>query len=163
MNTPTNSSAPVESLDLEALDHLCKAATPGPWIATPNDRVLWPDSPEDPNGLEIASTFWPNAEFIAAARTALPMLLADKMRGEVKQSSAPDASDLEQMKRALTFAVRLLRAELGPGGLVKDEPEPVKATWKSAIECLESVDRFPMIPLYLWRNPEIVIIDDPHK
>jgi hypothetical protein len=63
-------------------------------------------------------------------------------------------SDLEQMRQAIGFATKLLRDELGPGGLVQDEPESVRATWMLAIRCLESAVDYPMIPLHFWRHPE---------
>lgn len=66
------------------------------------------------------------------------------------------SSDLEDMERAISFAVTLLKDELGPGGIIVDEPESVKESWNLAIGCLESALKFPMIPLHVWRrsNPE---------
>lgn len=64
--------------------------------------------------------------------------------------SGPD--DLREMRSALAFAVKLLRDEMGPGGLVEREPKAVRATWNLAIDCLESAGTVPMIPLYEWRH-----------
>ena len=64
----------------------------------------------------------------------------------------PPPSDLGDMRSALAFAVKLLRSETGPGGLVEREPDAVRATWELAIDCLESAGTVPMIPLYEWRR-----------
>jgi len=62
-------------------------------------------------------------------------------------------ADLKDMRRAVSFASRLLRDELGPGGLMEDEPEPAKKTWMLAIACLGAASDMPMIPLHFWRHP----------
>ena len=63
----------------------------------------------------------------------------------------PPTGHLAEMRSALAFAVKLLRSEMGPGGIVECKPDSVRATWAMAIECLESAGTVPMIPLYEWR------------
>lgn len=64
----------------------------------------------------------------------------------------PPPSDLGNMRSALAFAAKLLRDEMGPGGLVEREPDAVRVTWILAIDCLEAAGAVPMIPLYFWRR-----------
>ncbi|HSM93430.1 MAG TPA: hypothetical protein VLT47_11140 [Anaeromyxobacteraceae bacterium] len=71
------------AVDVAAIEARCKAATPGPWIARPEDtesqgeawhgeyRVFFPDG-EDTNVLYMS-----DAAFIAHARTDVPALLAE--------------------------------------------------------------------------------------
>jgi hypothetical protein len=71
--------------------------------------------------------------------------------------SAPNPDDLRQMRSALAFAVKLLRDEMGPGGLVEREPDSVRATWILAMQCLEAAGTVPMIPLYSWRRRDVEV------
>ena len=99
------STDPADGLDLDALERLCEAATPGPWKAKPmggDSYVLAPDHKwhktrlpyDDMVAIAIARRLSPgggespftdpysasfshdDARFIAAARTALPRALA---------------------------------------------------------------------------------------
>lgn len=85
-----------------------------------------------------------------------PMAWRGPDEGDIKLPPPPppppsSSDDLAEMRSALAFAAGLLRTEMGPGGFMEREPEAVRATWMSAIECLESADTVPMIPLYEWR------------
>lgn len=61
-------------LDLDALDALCAAATPGPWpVVTKGNTVRSHAIPGVCSGISPKTG---NAAFIAAARTALPTLVA---------------------------------------------------------------------------------------
>lgn len=62
-------------------------------------------------------------------------------------------TDLDDMTRAINFAASVLRDELGPGGMTEDLSESGRQVWNEAIECLESVLEYPMIPMYFWRHP----------
>lgn len=73
---------PDPDLDLDALDALCAAATAGPWVDDvtdvgdlivkfPDDNYIYLGEMETTVGADHA-----NAAFIAAARTALPALVA---------------------------------------------------------------------------------------
>ena len=63
-------------LDLDKLEELCKAATPGPWRYTTAYGVATIESKED-RGIAHAVDYMEtsNADFIAEARTALPLLI----------------------------------------------------------------------------------------
>ncbi|MGW1059318.1 hypothetical protein [Micromonospora rubida] len=65
----TTTSTP---LDLDAIRTLTAAATPGPWTAHP-DGLVWSTLIGDPVS---GSLLVADADFIAAARTAVPALLA---------------------------------------------------------------------------------------
>lgn len=62
------------------------------------------------------------------------------------------SGDLDAMIRAIRFAARLLIDELGPGGVMLNEPESAKKVWLSAVACLTSAAAYPTIPLYVWRT-----------
>lgn len=67
--------------ELDELEKLCAAATPGPWQATKNGWVTSKDGPLTDEGFIINQAGdipggWSDTEFIAAARSALPRLLA---------------------------------------------------------------------------------------
>jgi hypothetical protein len=71
------------TLDLDALEALCNAATPGPWgLTTDLQAVLQLN--DRGGGLYIVECVQkdeqPNAAFIAASRAALPALIAECRR-----------------------------------------------------------------------------------
>ena len=62
----------MSDLDLDAIRARCAAATAGPWTAH-DDGLVWPERMGDPvSGSEQLD----DAEFIAAARSDVPDLLA---------------------------------------------------------------------------------------
>lgn len=61
-------------------------------------------------------------------------------------------NDLDDMNRALRFAAKILRDELGPGGIMQGESSRDQAIWDQAASFLETTTSFPMIPLYFWRH-----------
>ncbi|MFI1194027.1 hypothetical protein ACH4T9_12330 [Micromonospora sp. NPDC020750] len=72
--------SPRDALDLDAIRRREQAATPAPWTAHP-DGLVWSTLIGDPVS---GSVLVVDAEFIAAARTAVPALLAevDRLRAE---------------------------------------------------------------------------------
>jgi len=73
------------------------------------------------------------------------------MDGNVRRRQSTPA-DVAEMRAALEFAVKLLRDETGPGGMVEREPVAVRQTWQLAMDCLESAHRVPLIPVFEWRR-----------
>jgi hypothetical protein len=73
------------------------------------------------------------------------------MDGNVRRRQSTPA-DVAEMRAALEFAVKLLRDETGPGGLMEREPVAVRQTWQLAMDCLESARRVPLIPVFEWRR-----------
>jgi hypothetical protein len=81
--------------DLKAIEARANAATPGPWAIVYDGSSDWSIGPQpDPQGLSVAGVWksgWsdgnpPDAEFIASARTDVPLLVA-----EVRRLSAENA------------------------------------------------------------------------
>lgn len=62
---------------LDAIEACANAATPGPWEHGGNDGLVWPERVGDPVS---ASTEPEDADFIAAARTDVPALVAEVRR-----------------------------------------------------------------------------------
>lgn len=94
-STPSN-AADASALDLDALQRLCDAATPGPWEYDPDAKAVSYDVLGHLAGwvcdvhelqIEGARTRERNAAFIAAARDALPKLIAEvKLHREVARA-----------------------------------------------------------------------------
>jgi hypothetical protein len=95
----TAESAPITGAELDNLQALADAATPGPWLYQDYFSNVYTDytgitvhiakcnSQQIDNGVSEADA---NAKFIAAARVAVPRLIAEvrRMRAEVKQLNA---------------------------------------------------------------------------
>ena len=91
-------------MDLEKLKALCASATPGPWVHEDNDGGVWWGI--DPEGCEIRvcgcgclsrdkrERNTANADFIAAARTAVPELIARVEELETALDEACEFVDL---------------------------------------------------------------------
>jgi hypothetical protein len=98
--TPDPTDEP--DLDLDRLKALTDAATAGPWTATANRSV------DDANGEHVVASvaarkLWPStadAEFIAAAREAVPRLIAEVERLRITWD------DRERLNAELVTAVR---------------------------------------------------------
>jgi hypothetical protein len=75
------------TIDLDELEQLARAATPGPWdgtISTSRVRYLGPRQDTVEHGDYIAScTHAPDAEFIAAANPAVVLELVRRLRAAV--------------------------------------------------------------------------------
>lgn len=67
---------PPAKLDLDAIEILANAADPGPWTAHP-DGLVWAERIGDPVSGSVEQA---NADFIAAARAAVPALIAEVRR-----------------------------------------------------------------------------------
>lgn len=81
----------MSALDLDALEALCDAATPGPWVAAPSpwEGVSAPHGdPRDGGSCEIVDCVrgpsHGDAAFIAAAREALPALITRLRAAEAR-------------------------------------------------------------------------------
>jgi hypothetical protein len=97
-------------LDLEAIDAREKAATPGEWRVRPHGRTFSITSGQPGSMLIVADVYddppdlggtagRPDADFIAAARTDVPALIAEveRLRGEL---NTPEVNDfLEGVRR----------------------------------------------------------------
>lgn len=98
--------------ELDELRRLCEAATAGPWAvepgaltAGPGEYVIWPQNSIDPDAAETVSAEWgacgihtedsteANLAFIAAARSAVPRLLAEVER--LREATRPSVNDDE--------------------------------------------------------------------
>jgi hypothetical protein len=91
---------PLQPEELKAIEARCEAATPGPWVATisPDGTVamvdhatLRSDDADEPlmiASCDVIGNLDNDADFIAAARTDIPRLLAtiEEMAGEVAQA-----------------------------------------------------------------------------
>ena len=89
----------MSALDLDALEALCDAATPGPWVAAPSpwEGVSAPHGdPRDGGSCEIVDCVrgpsHGDAAFIAAAREALPALITRLRAAEGRTAWQPIAS-----------------------------------------------------------------------
>ncbi len=99
----THAEEPMTPIDLDELDRLCAAATPGEWcFRRQNYRNgqtgrsgthFWITQSDGETTLPMDSAGDPraehNAEFIARARTALPALLAEikRLRAELDEAA----------------------------------------------------------------------------
>lgn len=104
------------TLDVEAVERLCDAATPGPWLVIPSRsipdffEVCREDLPQPPalvgDGLEQGE-----ADFIAASRTLVPTLLTEvkRLREEVTLIEASRDNLVTMTQRALRETI--VRAE----------------------------------------------------
>ena len=106
-------------IDLDAIRRLTEAATPAPWTAHP-DGLVWPERIGDPVS---GSVLVEDAEFIAAARSAVPALLAEvrRMRAEWDRLVNERAELLAVVRAAEDLVVSehaALRASLGKAGEV---------------------------------------------
>ena len=88
----------MSALDLDALEALCDAATPGPWVAAPSpwEGVSAPHGdPRDGGSCEIVDCVrgpsHGDAAFIAAAREALPALITRLRAAESEVDAAREA------------------------------------------------------------------------
>ena len=86
----------MSALDLDALEALCDAATPGPWVAAPSpwEGVSAPHGdPRDGGSCEIVDCVrgpsHGDAAFIAAAREALPALITRLRAAEGRTAWQP--------------------------------------------------------------------------
>lgn len=96
--------------ELAAIEERANAATPGPWVAEPA-RGKWSDGETHCAGIHVAGESWneivttdggvygpnwPDAQFIAAARSDIPALVAEvkRLRAELAElrEDAKDAS-----------------------------------------------------------------------
>lgn len=69
------------SLDLDALEALCEAATPGPWENTDPRQIRHAEPNVYTGDAEIADVYGlANSNFIAASRAALPDLITECRR-----------------------------------------------------------------------------------
>lgn len=62
---------------------------------------------------------------------------------------------LDEARRAVTFAARLLKTELGPGGLTNDQYALYVQGWTEAMEYLETAMSDPnaaMFTVFHWRH-----------
>lgn len=93
-----------QDLDLDRLEALANAAAEGPWrytptiLGLPNTTVM---SGNEQIGYAAVGTFLaPNAEFIAASRTAVPALIAE-IRQLRAQTAGATVTTLENVYEAL--------------------------------------------------------------
>lgn len=106
-----------EQVDLDALEALAKAATPGPWFASrPGKRYeeghhVWSKrEPEEPDSHDIATYCWgqEEAEFIAAADPSTVLALIAELRQEREHNayfrSLPTVSVYVRLEAALSRA-----------------------------------------------------------
>jgi hypothetical protein len=92
--------SPVSDLDLEQIKSRIEKAAAGPWTAHA-DGLVWAPRAGDPVSASIRGE---DAEFIATARAAMPLLVAELERYERLYSgeSFPTSDGYEAMAAALT-------------------------------------------------------------
>ncbi len=124
--------------ELSRLSEICEAATPGPWeydgqhfeIHAPHSEGYWVivseecDAPNDAPVDEFGHQYSPDYAFIAAARTAMPRLLAEmaRLRPEVQlqqrlaEERAQQVEDLAATEVALRRRIAQLEERISPKG-----------------------------------------------
>ncbi|MEU7771250.1 hypothetical protein AB0C44_07980 [Micromonospora taraxaci] len=106
MSTETTNST---ELDLDAIEARATAATAGPWT-TGEDGLVWPPQMGDP----VSGSVWlPDAEFIAAARTDVPSLVAEvrRLRAELDDERLR-VGELRQDLRAADDSIGFLQQQI---------------------------------------------------
>ena len=107
----------ITNVDLEALEKLCAEATPGPWIPVfdrDGDIALWSGLGAGRKEPTVA-----DAQFITAARTTLPQLIAEvlQLRAMVKECETKHIGTLESpgLIGRLMETIELLELKLEKG------------------------------------------------
>lgn len=101
-------------LDLDALKKLCNCASPAPWEARGAGLVMPIEIGADPNTVLTSA----NVAFMAAARTALPALIAEVER--LRAVVAAVAASVDD-RIATNAAVTLVRGALRDAALAGEE------------------------------------------
>jgi hypothetical protein len=132
-------AAPVstEPIDLDAAQALADAATPGPWTSwrkipgvvrietTTGDALIYRDSLDEEDGQLITEA---DAEFIAAARTVVPALIAEVQ--ELRELQSQRTNLVEETSALMKTAARLTAESESLANRcqeVADENEQLKA------------------------------------
>ena len=77
--------------ELDALKALADAATPGPWATGDEDGMIYVGNEFDSDTVAYCGQSLDDAAFIAAARAAVPALIAEVERLQVAWSAEHDA------------------------------------------------------------------------
>lgn len=94
-------------MTLTELRAICDAATPGPWYLTHQSVSFRLDATESPSGYHYAEIRgWdherqPNAAFIAAARTYMPLLIAVAEAAIRQRCQLDETEVIDELKSAL--------------------------------------------------------------
>lgn len=104
-------TTPLTDADLDQLDALAEAATPGPWHYNPNGKGVegdgWVRASDRGHEFDVVTeTYWrkEDAAFIAAARLAIPALVAEVRRLRGVASAAVATPALGARLRDMTVA-----------------------------------------------------------
>lgn len=118
--------------DLDRLEVLAAAATPGPWRAHAENRKACRAIVETEDREQVAdATMWDidqcreNADFIAASRTAVPALIAEVRKAQAQRANMAALFVVEVENHAATSAnLRRARAELAAARALLGEALP---------------------------------------
>ncbi len=106
------------TIDLQAIKALADAATPGPWEEVAESGEWWITGPDIENGFVINTTrgiTQANADFIAAAREAVPALLA-----EVERLTA-EVGEMDALADEMTSRIEYMGTDLSVAKSQRDE------------------------------------------